>query len=156
MPTDEAYVAFQAVLSNGGLRDALVYLVGLSAYRFIAIFRFDQGMANAAVYYDREDPEQRHAAEVPEGATYCSLVRDSRGAFATADAAADCALRGHIAKDTVAAYCGIPIMTPEGEVLGTLCQYDLVPRDPESLELELLVRAASAIERSGKIRPYPK
>ena len=53
-------------------------------------------------------------------------------------------------------YCGIPILDPEGGLVGTLCHYDLAPRDPGQLDLELLLQAASAIERSGRVPPYPK
>ena len=59
------------------------------------------------------------------------------------------------ARDTVPSYCGIPIVDPEGELIGTLCHYDLVPRDPESLDLELLLQVSSALARSGLIPPYP-
>ena len=36
-------------------------------------------------------------------------------------------------------------MTPEGEILGTLCYYDQVPRDPAQLDLELMLRVASSL-----------
>lgn len=154
--TDAAFARFSELLDERGLRDALAYLVGLSDYRFIGIFRFENGMANAAVHVDRLNPDRLTVDEVPDTATYCGYVRDAGHAFATEHAALDERLDAHVARDAVPAYCGVPVMDPEGRVLGTLCHYDLVPRDPEQLDLFLLVRVASAIEQSGKLPPYPR
>ena len=128
---DEAFARFSATLAASGVRDALAYLLSLTNYRFIGIFRFENGMADAAVHYDRENPQVLRAQAVPDTATYCSYVRDSRGAFMTADAMLDPRTEGHPARQTVAAYCGVPIMDSEGVLLGTLCHYDRVPRDPD-------------------------
>ena len=156
VPTGVAFDEFASRLSTAGIRDALAYLLGLSDYRFIGIFRFEAGMANAAVHVDRENFSQLSAQEVPDTATYCCYVRDSGGAFATAHATLDPRLGEHPARDSVQAYCGVPIMTPEGEILGTLCHYDLVPRDPENLDLPLLLQVASTLAQSGLVPPYPR
>ncbi len=153
--TDAAFAEFSRLLARSGIRDALAYLVGLSDYRFLGIFRFENGKAAAAVHIDREHPEQLTTAEVPDTATYCCYVRDSAGAFTTADAMRDARLDQHVAREVVQAYCGIPVMDPEGRLLGTLCHYDLVPRDPESLDLPLLLRVASALEQSVQVPAYP-
>jgi GAF domain-containing protein len=154
--TDAHFAEFSRILADRGARDALAYLLGLSDYRFIAIFRFQNGKANAAIHFDRENPEVMSASEVPDTATYCCYVRDSKGSFKTADALADARLAQHPARAAVRAYCGVPIMNPEGGVLGTLCHYDLVPRDPAQLDMELLVRAASALQQGHHVPPYPQ
>ena len=46
-------------------------------------------MANAAAFYDRENPHVLTVDEVPDRATCCCYVRDSRGVFMTADAMHD-------------------------------------------------------------------
>lgn len=46
-------------------------------------------------------------------------------------------------------------MDPDGDLIGTLCHYDLLPRDPEQLDLELLLQAASALSAPGVVPPYP-
>ena len=61
-----------------------------------------------------------------------------------------------MARDAVPAYCGVPILTPEGELIGTLCHYDLVPRDPQQLDLELLLQVAVALSKPGLVPPYPQ
>ena len=153
--TDKAFARFQESLTDGSVREALAYLVGLSDYRFISIFRFLDGKATSVVHYDRQDPSVEQADEVPDTATYCSFVRDRNSAFATLDAAVDPRTEGHPARGAIAAYCGVPILTPEGELLGTLCHYDTAPRDPGHLDLELLLQAASALARSGRVPAYP-
>lgn len=155
MPTDRAFAQFTRVLNTAGAREALAYIVGLSDYRFIGIFRFQNGKADAAIHYDRQDPACLRATEVPDTATYCCYVRNSRGIFVTADAQNDDRLRDHPARDVVLAYCGVPILDPEGALLGTLCHYDLVPRDPDQLDLELLVQVASALQQGDHVPPYP-
>jgi GAF domain-containing protein len=156
LTTDAAFDAFARILATSGARDALAFIVGLSDYRFIGVFRFQDGKSNAAIHYDRLAPAQLQAQEVPESATYCSFVRDSRGLFATADAMRDPRLGTHVARQAVQAYCGIPILEPEGALLGTLCHYDTVPRDPEQLDLELMLRVASALAQGRHVPAYPQ
>lgn len=153
--TQRAFARFEELLTKGTARQALSFLVGLSDYRFLSIFRFQDGKATSVVHVDREDPSAEQADEVPDTATYCRFVRDRDSAFATLDAPRDARTEGHPARDAVAAYCGVPILTPEGELLGTLCHYDTVPRDPAQLDLELLLQAASALARSGRVPDYP-
>lgn len=150
-----AFDHFSRTLRDEGVRAALNYLLLLTDYRFIGIFRFHDGKATAAVHVDREQPDVLRSAEVPDTATYCSFVRAERGAFSTADAMNDARLTTHPARAAVAAYCGIPVMDAEGELLGTLCVYDLVPRDPAQVDLELMIEAASTLAQGGHVPPYP-
>jgi GAF domain-containing protein len=153
--TADAYASFDSILSQSGARAALAYVSSLSDYRFIGIFRFRDTRATSVIHFDREQPEVLQAAEVPETATYCCFVRDSRGSFTTVDALADPRLTDHAARDAVRAYCGIPVIDAEGNLLGTLCHYDVVPRDAEQLDLELLVQVASTLAQGGHVPPYP-
>lgn len=154
--TEVAFKVFMNLLASDGIRAALYSLLRRTDYRFIAIFRFEDGNATSAVYVDREDLGDLQAGEVADAATYCCYVRDVNGAFVTADATLDSRTVGHVAREAVRAYCGLPLMTQTGEFVGTLCHYDLVPRDPEQLDPELLLRAARALVESGLIPPYPK
>ena len=153
--TAVAFSVFSKLLESDGIRAAMYSLLRRTDYRFISIFRFQGGMATSAVHVDREDLTATQAGEVPETATYCCYVRDGHGAFVTADALMDPRTVNHAAREAVRAYCGIPIIDPEGGLIGTLCHYDFAPRDPGQLDLELLLQAASAIERSGLVPPYP-
>lgn len=153
--TREAFDAFSRILDARGLREALAYLVSLTDYRFIGIWRFQGGKANAAVHVDRENPHVVSATEVPDDATYCCYVRDSRGAFMTAHAMLDPRTEGHPARESVPTYCGVPILDPEGVLLGTLCHYDVVARDPSTVDLELMLQVASALAQRRLVPPYP-
>lgn len=154
-PSAHDFARFAEILASSGARDALAYVLRLSEYRFIGIFRFKDGKANAALHYDRENPAVTAATEVADTATYCCYVRDSKGIFTTADALTDPRLTRHPARESVLAYCGIPILRSDGELLGTLCHYDVAPRDPGQLDLDLLIRVASALEQGGHVPPYP-
>jgi GAF domain-containing protein len=151
----ERFARFSAILGSSGLRPALADLLEYTDYRFIAIFRFNGERANAAVFVDRENPDVLSVDEVPASATYCCFARDARGAFVTANSMEDPRLVAHVAREHVRAYCGVPIMTPEGEILGTLCHYDLIPRDPAQIDLPLMCEIASALEQGGHVPPYP-
>jgi len=153
--TAVAYNVFANLLKTDGVRSALYSLLRLTDYRFISIFRFKDGKATSALHVDREDLNLDQAAEVDDTATYCCYVRDSGGAFVTADALSDPRTRTHVAREVVRSYCGVPVMTPEGDLVGTLCHYDLVPRDPRQLNLELLLQVASSLSAPGVVPPYP-
>lgn len=153
--TEERFEAFLESFAQDGLRRALAQLLEPTHYRYIAIFRFENGKANAAVFYDRENPDIETTDEVPASATYCCFARDARGVFSTEDALVDERLVTHVAREVVRAYCGVPIMTPEGEILGTLCHYDAVPRDPDQIDLLLMLRVSSALALGGLVPPYP-
>jgi len=154
--TSALFNAFREKLETDGVRESLAFLLRLTDYRFIGIWRFNEGRANAAVHYDRENPAVLHAEEVPESATYCCYVRNSKGVFMTAHALLDPRTVGHPAREAVPAYCGVPLMDPEGNLLGTLCHYDLVPRDPEQVDIELMILVASALTHGNHVPPYPQ
>ena len=154
--TRASFKAFQAKLETEGVRQSLAFLLGLTDYRFIGIWRFSNGRANAVVHYDRENPSVMHVEEVPDSATYCCYVRDSKGVFMTAHALLDPRTEGHPAREAVAAYCGVPLMDPEGTLLGTLCYYDLVPRDPEQVDMYLMIEVAAALTQGNHVPAYPK
>lgn len=153
--TAAAFNVFASLLQSDGIRTALYSVLRKSDYRFIGIFRFKDGKATSSVHVDRENLGITQAGEVDDTATYCAYARAAGVPFVTADASADDRTLGHVARDTVRSYCGIPIYEPGGEFVGTLCHYDLVPRDPDTLDLELLAQVSQALEESGLIPAYP-
>lgn len=153
--SDAIFDRFSDVLGTSGVRAALAFLLHRTDYRFVGIFRFSDGMATAAVHYDRENPAATRIDEVPENTTYCCYVRDSRGAFVTANALLDTRLDGHTSQKAVPAYCGVPVLDSAGTLLGTLCFYDVVPRAPEQVDLPLLIRVASTLAYGNHVPPYP-
>lgn len=151
----EAFANFVVTLKAEGLREALATLLRRTDYRFIGIWRFKDGKANAAAHYDRENPTLTTAEEVPDTATYCCYVRESGQPFKTPNALIDERAAKHPARSTVLSYCGVPVMDSAGTILGTLCHYDLVPRDPEQVSLELMMSVSSYLALGGHVPPYP-
>ena len=47
------------------------------------------------------------------------------------------------------------VVAADGRFLGTLCHYDLEPRDPEQLDLQLLRQVGNVLGRSGLVPEYP-
>lgn len=154
--TSAAFAEFNSTLLQHGLRDALAGVLRRSDYRFIGIWRFRDGKANAAVHVDREQPDALSATEVPDTATYCTLIRSTGGLFQTSDAALDERLKDHPARDTVLTYHGVPLIDMKGYVIGTLCHYDLVPRDNTQIDTPLMGLIASSLALRGLVPPYPE
>ena len=154
--TTVAFNVFSSLLGSDGIRAALYAVLRQSDYRFLSIFRFQDGKATSCVHVDRADLLATQADEVPDTATYCLHVRNSKRPFVTANAAADTRTTDHPARDAVLSYCGIPILEKDGTLIGTLCHYDLVARDPDQLDQELLLRVAEALAQSGLVPPYPR
>ncbi len=155
VPTAVAFDAFVSRLQSSGLREALRHLLELTDYRFIGIFRFRDDQAYAVVHYDRLNPDQTEIPSSPIGATYCCYVRDSRGVFTVADALDDPRVIDHPKRRQLRAYCGVPILTPEGELIGSLCHYDEGPRDAEQIDLPLILQVCSRLAWPGVVPPPP-
>lgn len=140
---------FSRALQSDGLRTALYSLLRKTEYRYATVFKFDGLKNRAIVHVDRQQLMAELPAEFPISQSYCQFVLDKKRPFLTIEASDDEATIGHAKRDVFQAYCGIPIMAPDGEVLGSLCYYDEEPRGANQLDLELLLHAASAIEQSG-------
>lgn len=154
-PTASAFAKFVVTHRTQGLRAALATLVKMTDYRFIGLWRFQDGKANAVVHYDREDPSKTTTQEVPDTATYCCFVRDTKAPFKTPNALIDERLASHSAREQVTTYCGVPVMDSLGNVLATLCHYDVVPRDPDQVNLELMLMVAAYVANNGNLPHYP-
>ena len=153
--TRERFTRFSAILSASGLRSALADALSQTDYRYIALFRLNGDRASAAIFYDRTRPEVLLAQDVPVIASYCAFTRDTKQPFMTANSLMDSRLDAHVSRESVRSYCGIPILTPDGEFLGSLCHYDDVPRDSTQVDMALMCEIASALEQGGHVPPYP-
>jgi signal transduction histidine kinase len=49
-------------------------------------------------------------------------------------------------------YAGAPLVTPEGQILGSLCVIDTEPRDPEAMDLDVLADLASIVVDELELR----
>lgn len=152
----EAFADFVVTLRSDGLRQALAKLARRTDFRFIGIWRFKDGKANAAVHYDREDPSVEKASEVADSATYCCYVRETGEPFKTPNAMVDERLAQHPARKVVLSYSGVPVLDNAGRIVGTLCHYDLFPRDTSQVDIPLMLSVASYLSLGGHVPPYPE
>ena len=150
---DKVFDQFSEILASKGVRAALIYLLHQTDFRYIGIFRFENDKVISVVHYDRENPAVIRIDDKPLDTTYCCYVKDTKGAFTTADALLDARLDGHPLLQQVQAYCGIPILDSAGLILGTLCYYDTVPRDILDSELPFKFRIASALAYGNHVLP---
>jgi GAF domain-containing protein len=83
--------------------------------------------------------------EMPVSAGYCPYALDARDAYAFADARTDPELAANPASQRhgVVAYAGVPLRTPDGEAIGTLCALDFEPHDWTPDELALMADLAA-------------
>lgn len=152
LPTDVRFRRFEAMLQDHGLRASLAHLLDYTNYRFIGVFKFEDEQVKSVVFYDRENPGLMTAPDVPVSASYCCYVRDSKGVFTTADALLDKRLVAHPARELYQCYTGVPIMDAEGTLMGTICHYDVVPRDPEQLDWPLVLQVASTLAQGTALQ----
>jgi GAF domain-containing protein len=150
--TKAAFAQFSETLQARGMREALAYLLSLTDYRFIGLFRFDHGLNHATAHYDRQNPDALDADGTPDADSYGEYVRDCKRRFVTADAMGDERLRNHPARQSVLAYCGVPVADADGVVLGCLCHYDVVPRDPGQIDMALMEDVAGVLAREENLR----
>jgi len=79
--------------------------------------------------------------EVPYPDFFCGHAIRQRDVFLVSDAALDPRFANHplvIDQPRVRFYAGVPLVTPQGYALGTLCVVDFVPRQLDSKQLETL------------------
>jgi GAF domain-containing protein len=139
---------FSTILREEGVHAALAFLNGRTRHRFTAVYRFDPPMLRTLGLFDRENPTLRLGGDKPMRETYCSLVWESAAPFATDDSGRDTRLVDHPARESVIAYCGVPIFADDGSCFGSLCHFDLRPRLAPITELPLLERAAPLVLRA--------
>ena len=117
------------LLQSLQINEALRELNATTGYRFTAVYRFTaSGAANLAIF-DRESEAPEALLVVPEGASYCGIVRESKDAFLVTRSLEDGRIVKHPSREAVQSYCGVPLIGEDGEVFGSLCHFDFEPRD---------------------------
>ncbi|MEP7329439.1 MAG: GAF domain-containing protein [Betaproteobacteria bacterium] len=139
LPTEQATTTFGEILTRDGPHAALRYLNGHGRYRFTAVYRREGDTMRNVHFYDRNDPQIERSSDLPVNATYCQFAMARREQFVTNDAMEDVRLEGHPARGQVRAYCGVPLIDPEGTVLGSLCSFDFEPIEGDGVDLELML-----------------
>ena len=146
LPAPLAFDHFCSVLDAEGLRSALAYLACLSDFRCVGIFRVEGGRVQVLAHVDRRRPPAG-LDRVPESVVGSCHVHDPRGVLTTVDA-----LRGQ-GTAGVATCRSLPILDPEGVLLGSLCHHDPTVPAGAPPDLLLLLQVTSEIARRGLLPP---
>lgn len=142
--TPAALSLFEEHLSHS-LLEALEYLNLRTRYRYTGVYRFDPPMLRNVVLFDRENPSLSSGCDVRMDETYCSIVGARSAPYAIEDATLEDELVMHPARLSVVSYCGVPLRSPDGSCVGTLCHFDDRPRLLPCGELSLLEQAACTV-----------
>lgn len=89
-----------------------------------------------------------------EGRTFCHHALVSAGPLLINDTMADPVFREvpTVQSLGVRAYAGIPLITDEGQAIGSFCAIDFAPRAWSALEVEILTELAASAMREIKLR----
>lgn len=100
--------------------------------------------------------EEPWAEGTPLSHSMCRHVVEDDAPLVVDDASEDDRFADHPARTEleVAAYCGVPMRTPDGQVLGSFCVIDRAPRDWTDDEVELVgdLGALAAAELARRVR----
>lgn len=101
-------------------------------------------------------PEPLASGRELTGVTFCHYSIVSDGALVIPDTRADPVYRQVPTVESlgVAAYLGVPVSGPDGEVLGSFCAIDFSPKDWSPLEVEIMKEFAKSAEREVAIRHW--
>jgi two-component system, sensor histidine kinase len=93
--------------------------------------------------------------EAPREYTFCDHAIRADARLLVPDALQDPRFSHHplvLGDPKIRFYCGVPLRTPEGHALGTLCIVDYTPRVLDAQELDLLESLARQVEVELEIR----
>ena len=144
-PAQNPLEDFVDALESQGVASALQVLNARVAHRYTAVYELDGNLLRNLFLYDKAgEVRPQYLAEVDMGMSFCQFVlRD--GTFLTDNSAFDSRLDGHPYKGVMVAYHGVPMTGPGGDLVGTLCHFDVEPRGLTSLEFECLQQAAQLL-----------
>jgi hypothetical protein len=132
------FASFLETLNTRGVEAALAFLNAKVAHRYTAAYRVDGGMLRNVALHDKEgEVRPEFLAVVPFESSFCQFVlRD--GSFRTDNSGTDARLDGHPYQGVMVCYHGVPLVDDAGELLGTLCHFDVVEHGLPEADFELL------------------
>ncbi len=144
-PLQDLSLAFEEALQRTGLHGALRFLNARTPHRFTGLYRFDGRQLRNIVLFDQFNPDQVKGNDAPIENTFCSLVPESGGALAFAEARKDPRV-SHISTPVVS-YCGVQLRDSQGAPFGTLCHFDLKPCETRTSDLQFLAMLAPMLQQ---------
>lgn len=107
---------------------------------------------------DRQFIKSRQGIDGRETArdiSFCTHTIQGRSAMVIADASADPRFSANpmvTGDPNIAAYCGVPLETPDGYNVGALCAIDTSPRDFDPAQVALLAKFAALVVDEMELR----
>jgi len=142
--TADARVA--RLVSERDMRALLSTLNGPTPFRYTSILRFDDDKLESVWTFDRGNQSaDAYPPDVPVSASYCAFVRADGAPFATGDSLTEPRLQAHPKRETLRAYCGVPLFRADGSMFGTLCHYDELPQLVAEETVQAMLRIASML-----------
>lgn len=136
----------RAALSEAGIEGGLKFLNERIEHRYTAVYRLqDARLTNIGLYDKAGEIRPEYLAEVPLDVSFCQFVlRD--GSFLTRNSGQDKRLDGHPYQGVMVAYHGVPVSDERGQLVGTLCHFDLMERNLSDENYLLLQQAAGLLK----------
>ena len=136
---------FVSALNAQGALAALGYLNAGVPHRFSAIYRLINDRFQNVLLLDKQgEPTPAFLDVIPFEVSFCQFVLGD-GFFSTDDSTADRRLDGHPYQGVMISYCGVPIVSDAGDLIGTLCHFDLTQHSVIKEEFGLMQRAGQAL-----------
>ena len=136
--------AFRSVLAREGLHAALAYLNARTSFRFTGVYQFDGVTLRSVALFDRCSPETLRGPDTPTSQTWCAITGSRGDVVEILDGRTDDRYPWMHGKPTVA-YYGVPVFDDRHEVIGTLCHFDVEPRQVAESEKPVLRTAAAVL-----------
>ncbi|WP_367850261.1 GAF domain-containing protein [Rhodoferax sp. WC2427] len=145
MHTIRSLAALSSILETRGAAAAIQHLNAGVAHRFTAVYRLDGDILRNVLLWDKQgEIRPAYLAEVPLATSFCQFVlRD--GVFRTTNSATDSRLDGHPYQGVMVCYHGVPLLTAQGELWGTLCHFDVQELPLSDAEFDLLQQTAQLL-----------
>lgn len=133
------------LIASGNIRAALELLNDESRLRFTALYLLENTHAINFMLVDRDNMPSGLPNNIPLDGSYCSLVKAAAAPIVITNASLDQRLVGHPSRESMAAYCGVPLLDLNGSVLGTLCQFDPVATHITDQTMALMTEVATGL-----------
>lgn len=144
--SSDALTIVRDTLISDDLFGALRVLNQTTEYRFTGIYLLADRWVKSVLLFDRECPNVQIGHDILWDESYCSITATDGTQCEITNSLTDPRLAQHAAREAVQCHCGVLLRSPDGEPLGTLCHFDVRPRDTPAGALNALKGLRSMVE----------
>jgi len=144
--SNQAQAIVRETLISDDLFGALRVLNQTTEYRFTGIYLLDGRWVKSVLLFDRDCPNVQIGHDVLWDESYCRLAATDGIQCEITNSLTDPRLTKHAAREAVQCYCGVLLRSPDGQPLGTLCHFDVRPRDTPTGALNTLKALRPMVE----------